>query len=200
VRAGTRPNIYSYAFFDNLSSGKNFNTLPPNTTVTTGVVNDPASVADGGYYWYRTSGNVTIGSPGGSNFININRKIILFVDGNLTIYDGPRLNNFPNDFFMVVVSGDIDVDPALVSPDTSTPAIQGIYTCDGTFSTGTNGVDDGILVVEGSVAASAFNLERDLVNENTDTPAEHFIYSPALISNYPSALAERHLIWREVAP
>ena len=198
VRAGTRPNIYSYAFFNNLASGKNFTTLPNNATVRTPDI--ASAPLDAGYSWIRATGNVSLGEPGGSPQVLVNKKAILFVDGDLTIYDEVRIGNTASDFFMVVVSGDIDVDPSLVSPDTTTPAIQGIYTCDGTFSTGTNGVDDGILVVEGSVAASAFNLERDLVNENTDTPAEHFIYSPALISNYPSALAERHLIWREVAP
>lgn len=198
VRSGVKPSIYDYEFFSKLASGKNFTDLGSNAIISTNeIANAPL---DAGYAWIKASGNVSLGSPGGSPQVVINKKAILFVDGDLAIRDRVTVNNPDSNFFMAVVSGDVDVDPAVTSPNLTTPAITGIFAVNGTFSSGTNGTDDGLLVVQGSVAAGAFRLERDLRAENTNTPAEHFIYSPALISNYPPALSERHLLWREVAP
>ena len=202
VKSPTKASLYSYNYFYNLASGKTFTDLGANPTITTAVIaSTPANTpGNGGYAWIKASGNVSLGNVGAPPQVLVNKKVILFVDGNLTINDEVIINNLENDFFMAVVSGDIDINPALVSLNLATPVVTGIFAADGTFSTGTNGTDDGILVLHGSVAAGNFNLERNLNAENVNTPAEHFIYSPPLIVNYPSALSEKHLIWREVAP
>lgn len=202
VQTDTKASTYTYGFFRNRASGKVFTNLSSPNQITTSTISsaDDTSPQNGGYAWIQAYGNASLGEPGGSSVVNINKRAVIFVDGDLTIHDRVRLVDPEDDFLMVVVSGDINVHPDLVSPDVNTAAIQGIFVADGTFATGTNGADDGILVIEGSVAAGGIRLERGLTDENTSTPGEHFIYSPALIVNYPSALAERHLVWREVAP
>jgi hypothetical protein len=93
---------------------------------------------------------------------------------------------------MFIVRDNITVAPGVTR-------LTGIFTANGSFSTGSDG-DDEQLEVTGSVAASAVNLQRDLVGGNATGPAELFTYSPELVINYPPALSERHLVWREVAP
>jgi len=202
VSSSTRVNIYSYEFFESLADGKSFDTLPGSSIVgTAAIASSPSGTAgNGGYAWIRVTGDATLGFPGGSDEVVINKKVVLFVEGDLTVYDGSRLVNEKLDFFMAIVKGDITIDPALSSPDSQTPALTGIFSSDGTFSTGTTGSGDGILVLKGSVAGTTLRLERDLGGANTNTPAEHFIYSPAAVANYPPSLSEKHLVWREVAP
>jgi hypothetical protein len=191
----TASNIYNYAYFSSLASGRNF-TLDASvdTTLNSGSFNSaPAGGEE--YNWIRVRGNATINQP-----INISQKAILFVEGNLYINNTINLGGGGDKFFMAIVSRDIIVDPSVTSPDTTTPALTGIFNADGVFRTGTTGATDGLLVVNGSVACADVVLERDLEVGNLDTPAEHFIYSPELVSNYPSALSDKHLVWREVAP
>lgn len=197
---GTAASIppFSYSYFENLASGK-FPSANISGNITSGTFNGAAAPdeapIDG--YVYRRSGSVTINQP-----LNINRKAILFVDGDLTINNQIRLNAAASSdrFFMAIVRGNINVSPTLSSPNVNTPAIEGMFFADGEFSTGTNSTDDSLLVVRGSVAAQNISLRRDLVDENISGPAEYFQFSPELVVNYPSALSVKHLVWREVAP
>lgn len=196
VKTGTNPNIYTYQYFRNLSSGKPFVTLAANSNVDPAVVSQARGAGES-YLWIVVNGNATIDQP-----LDINQKVILFVDGNLSINGKIRLTNAnaSERFLMVVVSGNINVSSSVFSASAADPALNGIFVANGTFSTGTNGTDDNRLVVRGTVAAGAINLQRDLNDENVNTPAELFQYSPELVTNYPPALAVRHMIWREVAP
>lgn len=196
TNTATVPSIYSYAYFANLASGR----FTPNSapaTINNGVIAS-APVGSDGYSWLHRSGSLTIDQPGVG--LNINKKVVLFVDGDVNINSRININNLTDNFFMVIASGNITVSPSVSSSDSADVAIQGIYHTNGSFSTGTTGVDDEMLVVEGSVSAGSVNLERDLVTENDDTPGELFIYSPELAIGYPSALSDKHLVWREVAP
>jgi len=201
AKTTTAPNVYTYGYYENLASGKNIRNLPGGTVITTNLL--ASSPADGEYTWVRVQGDATINQSGGT--INVNKKTVLFVERDLTISSRTRLNSpdplDPNDlFFMVIVGRNINIDPVVVSADLTDPALRGVYHSDGTFSTGSNGTDDGLLVIEGSVAAAAIDFERDLVDENIDSPAETVLYSPLMVVNYPSSLSQKHLIWREVAP
>jgi len=196
TNTGTVPSIYSYEYFANLASGR-FTTNSVGATIGNGEIAS-ASTGPDGYSWLHRTGSTTIDQPGIG--LNVNKKVVIFVDGDVTINSRIRLNNIEEDFFMIVASGNITVNPSVSSSSSNDVAIQGIYHTNGSFSTGTNGVDDEMLVVEGSVSAGSVNLERDLVAENNDTPGELFIYSPELAIGYPSALSDKHLVWREVAP
>lgn len=192
---------YSYTHFSGLASGK----IPPPNEFSDGATlstNDFSSaVADGGYAWIRVNGDASFGNIGAPATVNVNQRVIVFVNGDLTINDRANLNaGVGNNFLMFIVRDDIIVNPALSSTGLNDPALHGIFFAGGTFNSGTNGTDDNLLVVRGSVAANSMNLVRDLKVENSILPAEVFQFSPELVANYPPALSVKHLIWREVAP
>lgn len=192
---------YTYAYFDNLASGKytpNSLGSGPGSTMSQGDISPVAAPpASDGYSWLHAGGDLTINS---NLNINANRKIVTFVEGNLLINErirmvGPSTNK---GFVMFVVGGDITID-ASVDGD---PGIEGVYFADGRIVTETGGAgDDEQLICRGSfVAQGGFNLQRDLGPGNQNTPAEVFEYAPEILLNYPTALSDKHLIWQEVAP
>jgi hypothetical protein len=190
--SATAANLYTYEHFLALSAGKTFTDLGADPVVDTSTISSASD--DGGYSWIRASGNVVISNPGVG--VNVNKRAVLFVDGDVAIQSRVNVNDIQNDFFMVIASGDITVDPA-VTGTVADPAVTGVFVCNGVFSTGAS---DQQFVLRGSVAASRVNMERDLLAGNVDTPAEQFIYSPDLVVKFPSSLSQKHLIWREVAP
>lgn len=184
-------NTYTYEYFSSLAEGRTFHIAGPN--INTGDVNQ-APVAPEIYNWVRVSGNANINQP-----LNVNRKAVVFVDGNLNINNRIRINNSSDDFIMFVVGGDINVSASLSSSGANDPAIQGVFYADGSFNTLSDG-DDERIVIEGIVSASDINLGRDLGADNLNTPAELFVFEPAFVVNFPSALSIKHLIWREIEP
>lgn len=148
-----------------------------------------------GYVWFRSNGDLIINSPANLG----SRKVILLVDGNLTIGDtgggGGVSVNDGSGFFMAVVSGNINIHPAV----SGTPSIEALLLSDGVISTGTG---NSALYIRGSVIANGgLNLQRDLGNTNNQTnPAEVFEYAPDMILNFPRSLARSRIIWQEVAP
>jgi hypothetical protein len=151
----------------------------------------------GQYYWNKVSGDAQITGP-----IDIaSNKIVLLVNGNLTINGSVHLDNGQG-FFMAVVSGNINVSSSVKGPQESPPVpdLEGIYFANGTFYTGSAGVaSDAQLHVRGSVVAGSFSLQRDLPN-NSVTPGELFEYGPDQVMMFPSLLSRNQVIWREVAP
>lgn len=195
----TLSNVYTYEYFENLASGKNFNNLPANTAIVTGTIS--SSSLDGDYAYIRINGDANFGDIGGSPQVNVNKKVIIFVNGNVRIYDKANLNaGSGNNFLMIVSRNNINIDPTLSSSNANDPILHGFYFANGSFNTGTNGVDDGMCVIKGSVVAGSINLQRDMNVENYNTPAETIIYDPEIAINFPSALSRKRLIWREVAP
>ncbi len=185
AKTNTSNNLYSYSYFEALASGKNV------AVIGDGVidVSDIASATNDpdGYSYLKIDGDAT---TSGFNFNN--KKVIVFIDGDLTINGdiGVNPNLLDTSFFMVVVSGSI-----IVAPDVT--EIVGIFTADTEFLTEP---DDDQLVVTGSVAAANIVLQRNLLGGNVNTPAELFNYAPELVVNYPPSLSDKHLVWREVAP
>ncbi|MBI4058706.1 hypothetical protein HY404_00545 [Candidatus Microgenomates bacterium] len=153
----------------------------------------------GGYVWHYRNGDLNINST-----VNLNdRKVILLVNGNLTI--GGKINlNKGTGFFMAIVSGNINIDPSVSHPNQ--PALEGLFITNGTISTGHNPSGDDQLYVRGSLIAWAgINFQRDLdptrQNGKNDTkPAEYIEYAPDLIFTFPRDLSRHSRLWQEVAP
>jgi hypothetical protein len=156
-----------------------------------------ASTDSDGYEWYRASGDLTIT---GDISISGGRKVVVLVEGSLTIEGKINLDNPEDDFFMALVGGDIDVSPVV----TSTPSefgLEGIYFADGSFRTLAAAVPpDVALRIRGSLVAGSVNFGRNLAAGNDIAPAEMVEYSAEIILNYPKTLSRRHVVWREVAP
>jgi len=188
--------LYSYPYFENK--------LPPGlfnenigSDVRAGDWN--GGVPYLGYEWYFYDGESS------SMDINIiqdvtftNRKVILFVrNANLNIHN--RINLSDRSFFMAVVDGSIQIESDLGGSDP--PHLEGIFVADGAIATpGHHSLPDVPLVVRGSIVASSISLGRDLVDNNSDTPAEFIEFAPDLLFYYPSILGARRLNWEEVAP
>ncbi|KKS77872.1 MAG: hypothetical protein UV51_C0004G0047 [Candidatus Woesebacteria bacterium GW2011_GWC1_42_9] len=79
------------------------------------------SLSPDGYKWFASPGDLTLTNA------TINGKVVLFVEGNLTITGNVTLASTANDFLLIVVSGDIIVDPTVTS-------LQGIFFADGGFT------------------------------------------------------------------
>ena len=152
---------------------------------------------DDGYHWYRKNGDTTINGN-----VNISdRKVVLVVNGNLFISADITLNNPESDFFMVIVKGNIEIDPKVTR-------LEGIFFAEGNCETGTEGeepAEDEQLAFLGLLSCGSRNsggisLQRNLGAENINTAAELFEFSPGLILNYPKTLNIRRVSWKEVVP
>ena len=156
-------------------------------TIDTGYISSNGFDHDG-YSWFKRTGDLLIDG----NVTVLNKKVVLFVDGNLTINGDTRLASTTNDFFMIVAGGNITLN------GTSTASLEGIYFADGIFDTGTGTT---ALATYGTVVTNGgITLARDLEGANPTTPAETFVFAPELYLNYPTTLSPNKIIWREVAP
>lgn len=188
--------IPDYDSFVSLIPASIVSTIPPLGAGTTcnGADFNSGGSSSGGYSWYRHPRDLAIN---GDVNLNAGRKVILFVDGNLTI-NGKISYNPANSYFMPIVKGNITVGSTVTTPK-GTPTLTGIFYCDGHFDSGAGAVP---LSVLGSVVAKGgVTLQRDLGGiGNRDASAENFTISPDLMLNYPGALSFKRPIWREVAP
>ncbi len=182
---------YNYNYFDTL--------VPSDVTFVnvSGSVGGGTFVSQGtpnkGYVWFKSTGDLTINSN-----INLSaRKVILLVNGNLTI-QGPINVTDGQGFFLTVVSGTTSFDPSL-GGSSGSPSIEGMFLSDGGISTGGGNV---AFYERGSIVANGgLNLQRNLGTTNNKTnPAEVFEYAPDMILNFPRSLARSKIIWQEVAP
>ncbi|MDP3994347.1 MAG: Ig-like domain-containing protein [bacterium] len=170
------------------------------TTTPDTIVNPPDyfrnnGTAVDGYKVFYHSGNLIIDAAQNLQ----DQRAILFVDGgDLTINKNINLTDGTG-FFMAIVKGNIIIDPL-------TTSLEGIYSADNLFKTGTKyneglGIVDNQLNVRGSVTGlGGITLQRNLGGANSTTPAEVFEYAPDLIFTYPSKLMVRAMRWKEVAP
>jgi hypothetical protein len=186
---------YNYDYFEDRSSCGTFSTLGSSTVDSLSDLT--SGTQSSGYYWKRYTGSTLTIS---SNISLGDNKVILFVDGDLRI-EGRITFNDGTGFFMVVVSGDIIVEPSVGGSADSSPDLEGIYYTDEQFRTGTNGIGaDEQLHIRGSVAAfDRIVLERSTPNDAT-APAELFEYAPETLLRLPTCIGERSVEWRELAP
>lgn len=182
-----------------------FNQVPTDTAITS----VPAATVDGtffesggspsyGYYWYQYDGSgtgldLTINSAtdvGSRKVILLVKSANLFINAPINLTDGQG-------FFMVVVEGNISVDPTVGGG--ASPTLEGMYLADGQFYTGAGSTQ---LWLRGTVTGhGGMSLQRDLgAGGNPTTPAELFEYAPDQVLLYPTKLSARRISWKEVAP
>lgn len=127
-----------------------------------------------------------------------NQKIILTVNGSLTISDAIKIA--PGGFLAVIAKEGIEVSPGvgnLLASD-ETPNIEGIFITGGAFNTGTGSRK---LVGRGMFIANSFTLGRNLGDSaNIDYPAELFLFNPDLLVSMPAEMRESPLVWQEINP
>ncbi|MCH7640899.1 S8 family serine peptidase, partial [Patescibacteria group bacterium] len=193
------PQIYDYASFEAR--------IPSGVTPTDpGLILNVADVTTGflgpaGYRWFQTptATDLLITNPGAASVGS--NKVIVFVDGNLTI-DGTIPVNDGTGVFVAIVSGNISVDKNVGGG--VGPHLEGLYITDGSFNTGSTFAaipDDIQLHIRGSVAApqGTVNLQRNLL-DNSFTPGEIFEYGADQAIFFHPDLSGVRTIWREVAP
>lgn len=184
---------YDYDYFlsrvsSEVSEDEDFDILGSETGITPGELLN-YGVQDDEYRWIRSTpdgGKLTLGNQ--NPFALGVNKVVLFVDGDVDIARTIILDN-GSGFFMIIASGEISID-------SSVDDIIGLFVAE-TFSTGDT--NDQLEVV-GTVIAGGINLERDLENNNADTPAEIFEFSPPLFMLIPDEFTSRVMRWREVEP
>lgn len=152
---------------------------------------------DKGYTWYKKTGDLTIS---GDVTISGGKKVILLVEGTLTINGRINLTS-PTDFFLAIVGqrpvgtgGNIIVSDTVTSP-ADEYALEGIYFADGNFNTGAG---DELLRVRGSVSANTITMSRQ--GGDGTTPSELFEYAPEIMVNYPDTLNPVNIAWKETVP
>ncbi|KKP31500.1 MAG: hypothetical protein UR21_C0009G0081 [Candidatus Woesebacteria bacterium GW2011_GWC2_31_9] len=177
----TQGKLFDYLYFNSLIPSDVIPTVATNASLrSTGFTKY-------GYEWFKSDGSLTIEIDSNINFAG--RKVILLVDGYLTIRSNINLTDGVG-FFGTFVNGNINLNPAVTQ-------LEGIYLADGIFNTNTG---SNALWVRGSVASyGGITLGRDLVN-NDGNPAELFEYGPDQVMLFPSKLAFRRTKWVEVAP
>jgi len=133
-----------------------------------------------------------------------NRRLVLFVTGNLTVNNRITLDD-GRGFFAAIVKGNINIDPGVSHPNQ--PSLEGMFLADGTINTGTKrpSADDRLYVRGALVGWSGVALQRDLDPTKTSgannlAPAEFVEYAPDLVLTFPRELLREGLVFREVAP
>ena len=163
----------------------------PNMSCNGGFFNSQGT-SHRNYYWFHVGGNLTLT---GTTNIDPGRRLIVLVQGDLTVNGKYAIQNLGDGFIMYIVSGKIIVDEDLPGQDT----VEGIFFADGNFQTNSDG-DDPQLTIRGAVAANGFSLGRTDPNNDDDTPSELFEFAPELLVQYPNVFSKRSLVWKEVAP
>lgn len=155
---------------------------------------------------YIANGNMTFSGQGNPKSYTFPAgNYVILVHGNLTITSQIHVLNESTVTF--IVSGDITVDPTVGEAVTTSvsPDIEGFYSTDGSFFTGTGSLR---LNIAGSVIVNAartspagtFQLQRDLGTGNANCPAFSVQERPDFILNAPNLIKYQNTIYQEVAP
>jgi len=184
----------------------------PNIEVAT--VNDPAAQMgtisqDDLKIHYRDS-DLTF-SPSNAWQIPAGEHHLVLVHGNLT-FSGTNASD-PDAASLVVtpvgatvtfaVSGTITIDGSVGNSNTSSYAtnLQGIFVANQIVIADSPAGQDRRFIGEGSFygwSGVELNRQYDDTDLNADYPTETFIYRPDFVINYPEALRNSSLTWREV--
>lgn len=164
-----------YNYFEALISSPTIWSTPP-------TIADLNNLSNG---FYKYEGDLTL--PNAAWNIGSNKRFVILVDGNLNI-GKQQITVGSNSFLAFIVKENINLDPDLT-------VLQGVYLADGDFKTGTSGGSDQSLTIEGIVAASNINLEREY--NSATTPAVKFIYRPDFWFNSPPEIWKPNVTWRE---
>ena len=190
---------YNYAFFERLVPGDaDRNVISVADTINPNYLKNQADSqfpSPDGYFWFFRTGDLTLrGEP-----TLASTKVILFVNGNLTI-DGNIKINPGTGFFMAIASGNITVNPGVENPGGGFD-LEGVFVTNGNFTTSSAGPEtDDPIQIRGMVAAYGMVDPNKDLTDNSTTPAELFEYAPDLLFNIPPSLQLKRTRWKEVAP
>jgi hypothetical protein len=196
--------IYGYSYFSRLVHSE-VELIEIESNSVNGGFFTSGGVSSRGYVWYHFDGN-TWGDLTITDDMNIvsDRKVVLLVEGaDLLINGRINIQKKGDGFFMAIVGkkenetkGNILINASVVH-DTK-PELEGIFLAEGQFRTGEG---DEQLHIRGMVAAyDGIVLERDLLGDNVDEPAEVFEFAPDFVLTFPRDLTFKRLRWKEVAP
>lgn len=162
-------------------------TLIPITRSLSDLISQDEYILKSNYYWTKVVGNLEINES-----LNFSSKMIILVDGNVTIKGNITLTN--SGFLMIIASGNVSIDPEVRE-------VSGIILADNTFYSGTKGTrQDSQLLFKGTVFANKISLQRSLPTTNPPQPAELFEYNPSYVLDTPYYFWVRKKKWREVNP
>ena len=120
--------------------------------------------------------------------IGAGEKLVFLADGEVTI--AGNIDVAPGGFLAVIASGNINIHPSVTK-------VEGVFISDGTIGTG---ISNQQLTGEGIFTGwEGVNLQRNL-DDDSQTPAELFVYRPDLQLNAYRYLLWLGINWREVAP
>lgn len=204
-----------YAYF---SRGVDLSTATTITGTITALPTGATPDADQTEIYY-SNGNLTIDISSTKNVAS-GKKIVIFVNGNLTFSSDPNLNLITvaqGGFIGFIASGNITFDANIgnTTATDSDPNIAGVFVADGLIKV--NGYSDAPLnddtlkdnkfVGEGTfVGWSGFTLTRNYENTtnllqkelNNTNPIEVFVFRPDFNKNIPDMMMRPSLIWQEV--
>lgn len=204
---------YSYSYFKDKVAGllENYQS------------NSFSNVNNGELAYFHHQGHLIINDQ---IVVDNNKRITLFVDGNLTI-NNPANNNqiisvVPGSFLAFIVSGNItfssDVGyqpPSLypnsvfAPPSTVSPNVEGVFIANGQIiiqANNPNTSDKKFIGAGTFVGWQGISLPRDFADDtigkawNNYNPTETFIYRPDLVISFPEELKGFLSNWREVNP
>jgi hypothetical protein len=151
--------------------------------------------------------------------VGADEKIIVFVEGNLTIRGGTAGQNMANKitvspdngFLAFIVRGDITIESTVGTTDTKqiAPVIEGMYfaneeliiedTSDATSDKKFIGRGS-FIGLDGVTLQREFDSTADIFDseKNSYSPVEQFIFSPSLVVATPNMLRKPDLKWQEI--
>ncbi len=211
-QAGTPSPTETYSYFKNLlNPSVSGHTLQSNA----GFIDTIDSLADimgatavNGTELYYSSTSLTI-TPATTIAVPNTRKIIVFVEGDLTInggsVPGAVTSVAPGGNLIFIVNGTITVAGTVgqVSESSTTPSLQGVFI--GNFLTIASAAPSTELKFVGAgtfVGQFGVTLLRDFSGNangaNRTSPTELFIFRPDFVTNWPELLKTATINWKEL--
>lgn len=158
---------------------------------------------------YFSSSSIALAPSAGAISIPDNRKIVVFINGNLTV-SPPVVGEIVTSVveggnLVFIVSGDIIIQAGVgrQSMDATTPVLSGIFITNGTLDVLSAPASEKKLITAGSfIAHSEVRLNRNFNDTNAafnkSNPAELFIFRPDLVKNFPDILKSSTTTWKEI--
>lgn len=138
------------------------------------------------YFWKGGIGTTITGNKYFSD-LGANPTGVYYINGDLSVTTDNNVN--PGSFLMVIVSGDITIQPNVIN-------LEGIFVSRN-FNVG--GDNDTPLNFEGMIkATNSVKSYRTFTTKRTNntTPAVKFVYRPDFVFNMPGAIAKQLVKWQ----
>jgi len=169
--------------FEYLKNRLNIDTRDPKTGF--------GDISGSGIYYFDKA--IDFGEVG-EDFNVGTEKIIVFVDGDVSVKTNINITVDQGGFFALISSGDIVIDSEVTQA-------HGFFLADGEIRVPSNGGTDQVFEGQGSfIGRSGVSLERDLGPEDNVNPAEAFVSRFDLLLNAPAEFRFSPFVFQEVAP